>query len=250
MKRRAAMLLKYGVSIPRNARILDFGCGSGGTVASLLEQGFCNVFGYDVKDRLKLGGASERSRFFISDPTNKRLPFEDNTFDLVISEQVLEHVMDQVGVLRELRRVMKPGGCALHVFPARYSLLEPHMFVPLGGVFVHRWWYKIWAVLGIRNEFQKTYSADETADRNAFYSVSSLNYVSNSCYESIWHQLGYQYFWIDQENFDTSGRFLVRLIGKCNRFLRLPGWLNRTFHTRRVLLIKSLSTSLGDEIHG
>ena len=35
-----------------------------------------------------------------------RLPFDDNAFDLIISEQVLEHVMDQVGLLRELHRVL------------------------------------------------------------------------------------------------------------------------------------------------
>lgn len=147
--------------------------------------------------------------------------------------------MDQVGLLlRELYRVMRPNECAIHIFPARYSLLEPHIYVPFGGVLTHRWWYKPWALLGVRNEYQKGLSADEIADRNAYYFVEGLNYVPNSCYEVVWRSLGYEYKWIDQENFDTSERALVRMVGKLNRVLPFIGWLNRSFHTRRVLLRK------------
>jgi SAM-dependent methyltransferase len=152
----------------------------------------------------------------------------------------MEHVMDQVGTLRELHRILRPGGCAVHVFPARYSLIEPHIYVPMGGVIGHRWWFKLWALMGIRNEFQKGLSADETADRNAFYFVEGLNYVPNSCYEVVWQRLGFDYKWIDQENFDTSERALVRLVGTLNRVFPFIGWANRTFHTRRVFLKKKI----------
>jgi len=239
VKRKTAILTKLGVQLPKEARILDFGCGAGRTVYSLLDQGYTNTVGYDVKDRLELRDPVERSRFFTADPTGGgRLPVEDNSFDLIISEQVLEHVKDQVGMLRELHRIMRPGGHALHVFPARYCLIEPHIYVPLGGVLGHRWWYKLWALLGIRNEFQKGLSSDETADRNVFYFVAHLNYVPNLCYEIVWQRLGYEYKWIDQENFDTSERATVRMVGRLNRTLPLIGWMNRTFHTRRVYLKK------------
>jgi len=238
MKRRTAILAKFGITIPKDAHILDFGCGAGRTVYSLVDQGYINTVGYDIKDYLSLRDPADRTRFFIAEAAvgSARLPFDDNTFDLVISDQVFEHVMDQVGLLRELYRVMRPGGCALHAFPARYSLIEPHIYVPWGGVLGHRWWYKMWALLGIRNEFQKGSSADEVADLNAYYFIEGLNYVPNSCYEVVWRRLGYDFEWIDQENFDTSQRRLVRGIGKLNRALPLIGWLNRTFHTRRVLL--------------
>lgn len=240
MKRRAAILAKFGITIPKDARILDFGCGTGRTVYSLRDQGYCNVVGYDIEERLELRDPADRSLFFIAAPGATRLPFENNSFDFVISEQVLEHVMDQVGLLRELHRVMRPGGCAVHVFPARYSLVEPHTYVPLGGVLAHRWWYKLWAVMGIRNEYQQGLSADEVADCNTYYFVEGLNYVPNSCYEVVWRMLGYEHKWIDQENFDTSERALVRGVGRLNKVLSLIGWLNRTFHTRRVLLRKSI----------
>jgi hypothetical protein len=34
-------------------------------------------------------------------------------------------------VLREIRRVFKPSGISIHIFPSRYTPLEPHVFVPL-----------------------------------------------------------------------------------------------------------------------
>lgn len=240
MKRYNAILSKLGVTIPKHAKILDFGCGAGRTVYSLLDQGYSDVVGYDVKDYLELRAPEDRKYFYIKDPISvgKLLPFDENSFDLIISNQVLEHVMDQVTIFRELHRIMRVGGHSIHVFPARYRLIEGHIFVPFGSVFGHRWYYKIWAVAGIRNQFQINLTANETADRNAYYFVEGLNYVSSSCYKVVWDALGFDYKFVDQENFDTSERSLVRVIGQMNQILPIFGWLNRTFHTRRVYLRK------------
>ena len=108
----------------------------------------------------------------------------------------------------------------------------------MGGVLGHHRYYKLWSLLGIRNEYQKGLSADETADRNAYYFIESLNYVPSSCYEVVWAQLGYEWKWINQENFNTSEWAIVRMVGKLNRALPVIGWLNRTFHTRRMYLRK------------
>jgi SAM-dependent methyltransferase len=239
LKHKDAILDSLGIHLPKGARILDFGCGAGKTVYSLRDQGYCNTVGYDMKDYLELRQPADRSYFYIADfSSNGKLPFEDNSFDFVISEQVLEHVNNQVGIMKELHRIMRPGGHALHIFPARYCIIEPHIYVPFGGVIGHRWWYKFWALLGIRNEYQKELTADETADRNAFYFIDGLNYAPNSCYQVIWKQLGYEYKWIDQETFDTHEHTVVRMIGKLNLALPLIGWISRTFFTRQVLLRK------------
>jgi ubiquinone/menaquinone biosynthesis C-methylase UbiE len=39
-----------------------------------------------------------------------KLPFDDNTFDCVVTSEVLEHIQDDVNVISELHRVLKPGG--------------------------------------------------------------------------------------------------------------------------------------------
>lgn len=233
---RMAILEKLGLSFSHDARILDFGCGAGGAVYSLVDHGYLNTCGYDIADYVELRDPADHSRFFIADP--RHLPFDDNSFDLIVSSQVFEHVIDQFGMLRELYRIMRPGGAAMLIFPARYCLIENHIHVPLGGVIGHRWWYKFWALLGIRNQYQKGLSADETADRNTLYFVEGLRYISNSCYQVVWQRIGYQYRWIDVEFFDTINRPPARMIAKALRLLPLICWLSRTFITRRVLLQK------------
>lgn len=224
-----------GHRLEPDARILDFGCGAGATVYEFRDAGFTQAVGFDVSDYLKLREPGDRSYFTIGEKGD-RLPFPSETFDLILSEEVFEHVHDQVPVWRELYRIMKPGGIAIHVFPAPYCLIEPHNRVPLGGVITQYWWYKLWALLGIRNEFQEELSATETALWNAFRFVENLNYVNNSCYAVIWDRLGFEWKWIDQESLDTNRRRVVRWAGRFNRVFPLVCWMIRTFVSRRVLL--------------
>ena len=179
-----AVLTTLSVDIPKTAKILDFGCGAGNTLRALRSLGYVNAFGYDVMDGRTLLGAV-RDHITVGTLLDLRLPYEDNTFDFVISDQVFEHVQDQVRVFEELHRITKPGGHGLHIIPARYMPIEGHSFVPFGGVFQHRWWYKLWALLGVRNQYQTGLSADETADHNAFFASEATRYVSTSCYWSF-----------------------------------------------------------------
>lgn len=61
-------------------------------------------------------------------------PFDDETMDVVISNQVLEHVFDYDHFFTELARVLVPGGVSIHVLPLRRQLFEFHLSMP----FVHR----------------------------------------------------------------------------------------------------------------
>ncbi len=95
------VLKALGVDLPKTARILDFGCGAGRTIKSLRALGYANAYGYDVGDGRTLLGV-ERDRVCVGSLLNLRLPYEDNSFDLVVSDQVFEHVQDQVRVFQEL----------------------------------------------------------------------------------------------------------------------------------------------------
>lgn len=164
-----------------------------------------------------------------------RLPFEDATFDLVISDQVFEHVQDQVRVFQEIYRVTRPGGHGMHIIPARYAPIEGHIFVPFGGVLQHRWWYRLWARLGIRNEYQQGLSDDETADHNALFVTDATRYVTTSCYRVVWRETGFEYRPAEQAFFDGHQRWSMRAIGRLGR----PAmWLYRTFRSRVVHLRK------------
>jgi SAM-dependent methyltransferase len=229
-----SVLTTLGVDLPKTARILDFGCGKGNTLRALHRLGYINAEGYDVMDyRAGLGAA--RDHVTLGTLLDLRLPYEDNTFDLVISDQVFEHVQDQVRIFEELYRITKPGGHGMHIIPARYAPIEGHIFVPFGGVFQHRWWYKLWALLGVRNEYQKGLSADETADHNAFFATEATRYVPTSCYRVVWRTIGFEYRFAEQEFFDGHVRSSMRMIGKLGQPVV---WLYRTFRSRVVYMRK------------
>jgi SAM-dependent methyltransferase len=228
------VLTALGVELPKTAKILDFGCGAGRTIRSLRARGYVNTFGYDVGDGRSLLGVN-RDNISVGTLLDLRLPYEDNTFDLVTSDQVFEHVQDQVRVFQELLRITKPGGHGLHIIPARYMPLEGHIRVPFGGVIQHRSWYKLWALLGIRNKHQRGFSADETADHNAYFVTDATRYVATSCYRVMWKAIGFECRFAEQEFFDSHPRQSMRMIGRL-------GWpamcLYRTFRSRIVHLRK------------
>ncbi|PND57589.1 hypothetical protein CRM90_11395 [Mycobacterium sp. ENV421] len=233
------VLATLGVELPKEAKILDFGCGAGKTVNALRALGFVNASGYDVVEGRHREGVDWEH---IKEGTvlNLQLPYEDDTFDLVISDQVFEHVQDQVSVFRELHRITKPGGHGLHLIPTRYVPIEGHLLVPFGGVFQHRWLYKLWAVLGIRTRNQEGLTADEIADDNAFFAIEATRYVPSSCYRVIWKRLGFEHKFAEQEFFDGHVRPSARRIGK----LGAPAaWLYRTFRGRVVYLRKAVPTA-------
>ena len=156
------ILAELGHSLEFGAEILDFGCGNGDMVEQYCQAGY-NAFGCDIR----IEHESERVRKI--DYENYCIPFADNRFDFVFSDQVLEHVQDHARAFAEISRVMKPGAISLHIFPARLKLREDHVFVPLAGVIQSHWWLTLWALLGIRNSFQRGKSFREVAALNAEY---------------------------------------------------------------------------------
>jgi SAM-dependent methyltransferase len=58
------------------------------------------------------------------------IPFESQFFDIVVNNQVMEHVDDLDRTLREIHRVLKPGGRVLSLFPAKEVWREGHCGIP------------------------------------------------------------------------------------------------------------------------
>lgn len=163
---------------PSTAVMLDFGCGAGRTVEEGTSRGF-SIFGCDLARSLE--GASPElvgSALRAIDERTYRLPFEDAQFDLIFSHQVLEHVMNYESAFREIRRVLKPDGLSLHIFPSRYGPVETHVWVPLGTMIRTRGWLFLWALLGVRNEFQKGLRARRVAELNFGYLNTETNYLT------------------------------------------------------------------------
>jgi SAM-dependent methyltransferase len=128
-------------SVPAGAKILDYGCGSGYEVSCLVRAGY-DAYGVDIleywgKDKHLHGQALDgkdtgvTDRLRVIDLATSLLPFADSFFDLVVSEQVMEHVFDLEPTFREQTRVLKPGGMGIHRMPSATSLMEVHTEVPI-----------------------------------------------------------------------------------------------------------------------
>lgn len=126
-KRRMKRLQAF--EIPRNARILDYGCGDGINARLLLQFGYTRIVSVDYSLRLLRAGQ----------PPNPvaadahRTPFADAAFDAVLVDGVLHH-LEPERALREIRRLLAPDGALYLVEPAGSTLrtlLDRVTFSPL-----------------------------------------------------------------------------------------------------------------------
>lgn len=166
--------------IPADAVILDLGCGNGDLVLELRKLGF-HAFGCDFqyKPGENVQYLAEKNLIRTINP-DYRLPFEDAFFNVVITDNVLEHVMNYSTTMAEIHRVIRPGGCSLHMFSSRYRFLEVHKHVPLASIIRTRGWLSLWASVGIRTQNQKfnNMNSKEVTEDNYLYLNSHTNYLS------------------------------------------------------------------------
>jgi SAM-dependent methyltransferase len=109
------------LELPRGARILDVGAGTGSNLRLLSELGFEDVTGVDSSETA-IRFCAEKGLGAVRQGDACALPCEDDTYDLVIATDIVEHVDDDARALAELRRVMRPGGFAILTVPAFPSL--------------------------------------------------------------------------------------------------------------------------------
>lgn len=109
--------------LPARARILDAGCGSGRNMLELARHG--TVTGVELSPP-SVAVARGRGVGEVIEGSVLQMPFESGSFDLAVSLDVIEHLEDDLSALRELRRVVAPGGALLITVPAYQWLWSGH----------------------------------------------------------------------------------------------------------------------------
>jgi demethylmenaquinone methyltransferase / 2-methoxy-6-polyprenyl-1,4-benzoquinol methylase len=149
------------VDVDARATVLDVATGTGAVARELLAQKGCTVVGVDQspemlavgRQRVVLAGATKKVRLQEGDA--RSLPFEDDLFDAVTFTYLLRYVEDPAATLRELVRVVKPGGSVAGLeFGVPRSVWRPlwelwvRFGLPGAGRLIGDGWYEVGTFLG------------------------------------------------------------------------------------------------------
>jgi SAM-dependent methyltransferase len=129
---RHVVAYRHVTSLAHGARVLDAGCGEGYGLALLRDAGAQHVTGADL-DGATVAHARRRygsDRVEVVECELMQLPLADDTIDLTVSFQVIEHVHDVPGYLAALERVTRPGGHVVLATPNRLTF-TPDSDVPV-----------------------------------------------------------------------------------------------------------------------
>ena len=122
-RRRVLERVIEDLRLPARARILDAGCGSGRNMIELARHG--TVTGIELSET-SVRLARERGAGEVIEGSVLEMPFPTDSFELATSLDVIEHLQDDLAALRELRRVVAPGGALLVTVPAYQWLWSGH----------------------------------------------------------------------------------------------------------------------------
>ena len=118
---RAAMVDTVAAMDPQPRRVLDVATGTGGVALMLTERTGAAITGVDLtepmlrrgRERITQRGKANRIRLVVG--RAEQLPFPDATFDALTFTYLLRYVADPAATLRELARVVRPGGCVANL---------------------------------------------------------------------------------------------------------------------------------------
>jgi len=181
------------------AKILDVGCGNGELV-SFMRQNDYDAFGIDIEFKdgkhistllnqgiIKKVEIGDKTRTTLRSGDEYAWPDFNFLFDVIVSRAVIEHVQNLEEFVNSSKSILKQGGICIHYFPSKYSIIEPHIGVPFGGVFTNKTWIKLMCLLGLcfktnRGNGEKAY----------LYMLSSTAYRRQSEIDMLFKQGGFQ----------------------------------------------------------
>ena len=126
-----ARVIKNLLEENRSAKFLDLGCSNGGLTLELAERiGTSEIYGIEIADEWREQLKDKGIKVYWTD-LNEVLPLENEAFDVVHSNQVLEHIYNTDLHIKEIHRILKRGGYAIISTP-NLAALYNIFFLTLG----------------------------------------------------------------------------------------------------------------------
>lgn len=121
-ERRLTMIRRY---VPlEDARILEFGCGNGIYASQFRRRFTDHVQAFDIEAERVAEAREDTPTALVA--AGEHLPYASDRFDLVFSNEVIEHVQDDRASAAEMVRVARPGGRIILFCPNRWYPFETH----------------------------------------------------------------------------------------------------------------------------
>ncbi|MCK5858778.1 MAG: methyltransferase domain-containing protein [Abyssibacter sp.] len=205
-------------------RLLEIGTGAGGIAHYFAQHPtlVCRVTAGDVTDQRIV-----RDGYHFERLSGSTLPFDDRTFDVVISNHVIEHVGNraaQLVHLRSIRRVLDVGGEAYLAVPNRWMVVEPHFRLP----------FLSWLPPALRSPYVRLLRRGDRYDCTppSARALDALVREAGLCAEALEHRAVHALIAAD-----PNAGWPVRLAG------RLPAWCVRAARPLIPTLIVRLTAS-------
>jgi ubiquinone/menaquinone biosynthesis C-methylase UbiE len=147
--------------------LLDIGCGLGGKTVAYAEAGAVVVGADLLEANVEQSGEfaaikGARAEFLVGDAS--ALPLADAAFDTVVANDAMEHFAEPAGALREMARVLRPGGAIWIFFTPHYSPLGSHLYDYIYTPWCHLLFTRAQLRSAIRAVLEERMSGSPSAD--------------------------------------------------------------------------------------
>jgi ubiquinone/menaquinone biosynthesis C-methylase UbiE len=177
-------MLDWAHSAVGAERILDFGCGDTEGILWGRRNGV-EVLGTDIDEMT----GDER----FTQCTETELPFEDASFDAIVSNMVFEHVMHLPEVLAELHRVLRPSGAMIHIWPSDAAIFEGHCRLLFAQNLRSSAYLQLCHSLRLTKRGKKRKSAQQYAEKWLRYMEEECNYLPESELKRLFESAGFTF---------------------------------------------------------
>lgn len=167
--------------LPSKGKILEIGAGTGWQAKTLEEHGY-EVSAIDLNS----SNYKEARIWPVTEYDGKNIPFEDNSFDIVFSSNTLEHIPHVFEFQKEIQRVLKSDGLALHVLPSSSW----------------RFWTNI-------TEFFKIWAISKSHGEHAPNSFKEIFYFSRRWWSKLFYETGWNIVAKKSNRLFYSGSFIM-----------------------------------------